>query len=604
MIETQLEVTITVQAPILTKATGMGAHGVDAGLARDAQDNYMLPYSLIKGKLRDAWTDWKEAAPEAFDADIDALLGTETGGPSRKGGPPPLGVAPRRSRLTFTDFSCQAEGSEEERSYRIRVDPDTGSVQKGAFLVMEAPFAPGKEVSFSGQVRFWAKDATEAAAIERWVRKGLEWTASYGADRSTGLGRTLSVSVQQVQDKPAAAEAATGAEFLTLEIRPLSPFCFASRRATDNLFESESVIPGGVIKGALAATWLELLGKPGDTAIAAGLDPNRRELAENFHRVRFTHAFPAADGKRPVAVPLSTVQVKGQTEDRTPPFYDVALRETEGPINGRAPAFAVDWKDDSKIREYFGWDPLKRELRVRTAIDRDKLKAKDEKLFAMETVVPEDHAWLATADLTDIADKTVRANAEAQLRGLLAIGLRNLGKTKAVATVTVAAAPAAPCVPSTGGAMPGNLWVVTLQTPALLCDPRQLHESSTAAELKAAYQDTWSALSKDLTLVRYFARQELAGGYYLRNRFQHGAPYRPFLLTSAGSVFVFQGDAGSKLRDWVTKGLPPAPWVCEVYGRGCKEDDLWKYCPYIRENGYGEIAVNLKTHVTAQPGGE
>ena len=65
-------------------------------------------------------------------------------------------------------------------------------------------------------------------------------------------------------------------------------------------------------------------------------------------------------------------------------------------------------------------------------------------------------------------------------------------------------------------------------------------------------------------LVRFFARQRLAGGYLVL-RHQPGKPYNPFLVTEAGSVFVLRprpgkgDDANKRLDDWLEHGLPLPP---------------------------------------------
>jgi hypothetical protein len=44
--------------------------------------------------------------------------------------------------------------------------------------------------------------------------------------------------------------------------------------------------------------------------------------------------------------------------------------------------FAIDWKNGGSVQAEFGWAELQRELRVRTAIDRERRRAKDDQLFA------------------------------------------------------------------------------------------------------------------------------------------------------------------------------------------------------------------------------
>ncbi len=50
----------------------------------------------------------------------------------------------------------------------------------------------------------------------------------------------------------------------------------------------------------------------------------------------------------------------------------------------------------------FGWTVIPRELRVRTSIDADTLRATEKQLFAYQMVIPDHHEWLAYLDLRDV----------------------------------------------------------------------------------------------------------------------------------------------------------------------------------------------------------
>jgi len=53
------------------------------------------------------------------------------------------------------------------------------------------------------------------------------------------------------------------------------------------------------------------------------------------------------------------------------------------------PEFQPDWKDWTTVNTDFGWPKVRKELRVRTAIDANARRAKTGNLFAYETVVPD-----------------------------------------------------------------------------------------------------------------------------------------------------------------------------------------------------------------------
>lgn len=590
-----LNVALTLQGPVLTKSTAAGRPGVDAPMARDWRGRRSLPGTLIKGKLREAWTEMQETVP-TFDVRIDELLGRRTGNRADGGAP---AVAPHRGRLRFSDFEDERPDASSGSRYRIRIDPELGSVAKGAYQVIEAPYKAGERVVFRGTIRFVAADGHEAGQVASGVERGLRWITALGAARTIGFGRLLGASIEVTTAEAELAFAGRG-DMLPLALTPESPFCVAARRITDNLFESQDRIPGGVLKGAFVSTWMALIGKPTDTLVDAATDPARPDLCQQFDKVRFTHAFPAPAGSmlRPVQYPLSVVQVR----DGGGSFYDVALSSGPGLIRGEVPDFDVDWKNAAPVRDHFGIIEPKRELRIRTAIDPDLRRAAEHDLFAYEAVVPEGCVWLGSIDLGLVP--TNRDGVRAQLLEVLRHGLRDIGKTKASATVALPAA-LRPKFDALVEPIDGSHWVVTLQTPAILTDPDDLRGAGDR-QCKNAYNEVWRELSgENLELVRLFARQELAGGFYLHRRFQSG-DYYPYLLTSAGSVFVLRAtgdpDRGRQcVREWWEHGLRLPAWARERFRRDGRDGDDWRNCPYIRENGYGEIAVNLPVHVGRNP---
>ncbi|MFZ4987298.1 MAG: hypothetical protein ACOYLF_17735, partial [Blastocatellia bacterium] len=128
-------------------------------------------------------------------------------------------------------------------------------------------------------------------------------------------------------------------------------------------------------------------------------------------------------------------------------------------------------------------------------------------------------------------------------------------------------------------------------------------------DLYQLYHEIWSQLSDgSLHLCHFFASQSLAGGFYLHRRFRETQPkYYPFLLTNPGSVFVLrkeQNAAGQFIRDWLQHGLPLPDWAQQRYAPPGTPGEHWDYCPYIRQNGFGEIAVNLQHHIPEPGEGE
>ena len=442
-----------------------------------------------------------------------------------------------------------------------------------------------------------------------------------GAYRSIGFGR-----LRQVHISPPvlSAYSAVRADLyscasLDIVLQPESAFCLARKPIADNLFESEEIIPGAAIIGSIASTWKSL----SNVAVeqVKELDaPGRNELQQHFNDLRVTHAFPSANRLiRPVVPPLSLVKVKAKG---CRPYYDVALLDKPCLIHGQTPAFAVDWKDNSDVLLDFGWPRLRRELRVRTSIDRQCLRRGESELFAYEMIVPDAVNWQARVSLEDSSlDNATRGKIMTQLAGLLEHGIATLGKTKTTAAIT--SYPGDTITPSlqSDPRPRDDVWVVTLQTPALLCEAGEdLIRCGNRANLKKAYAAAWADISAGaLELVRYFARQTLAGGKYLYGRFQHGKKnadgntkaYYPYLMTQEGSVFVLraadgmEGGARKYIERWLAHGLDLPGWAVTAY-QSLEGDKIipgshWQNCPWIPQNGFGEIVVNLNVHWKNRP---
>jgi hypothetical protein len=621
-----LNATLTLTGPVLTAATAPGGYGLDAVFARDPMpptegnghplpgEHFILPASLVRGRLRQAWEELNSVfgpnEPKPFN--IGALLGPD---PVRgqQGSDPSDTNEPLRGRLRVEDFRACAETSEVRTRHRIAIDAQTGAADDQMLQLMEAPWGSGATVQFTGAIRCVAKDRTAAEELARQVEVGLRWVPQFGGERGLGFGANagVSVSVQPStgQTNPPSAQEADNATAWALVITPLAPFLLARHRTIENVFEGQDIIPGAAIKGALAELWREEAGAAPGTPVSQFGRTLHAELAEHLDALVFSHAFPAPKGQRtrPVVPPLSLARGGGLLRD---------LASVGGPglLKGEAPTFDIDWKSRADVDRDFGWPdvPLPREPRLGTAIDREKNRARDEALFGKEAVIPTGYEWLARVDFSAVTDPAARQKVAEQLADLLAAGLDHLGKTHARARVEVL--PAGSITPHVGQTLEpvDGQFIVTLQTPALLGWPEPLpaFPSVDSANWKTAYDEVWSELSGGaLTCERFFARQTLAGGEYLWRRFQkkHGRPYNPWPLTEPGSVFVLQvanvreADAQTFLQRIATRGLPIPAWARTAFGLTGDPKTDWCFCPYLPENGYGEVALNLETHVRLAP---
>ncbi len=593
-------VTLTLIGPILTRGGQSPAPGIDAPMARDGCGRFLLPFSLIKGKVVDALRDLRPG-----DADVADWLGKPSGDANRD-------YEPDRGRLRFGDFATEQMGTQKGATgdgviERIAIDRGTGSVAKRMLAMLEAPFGYGEPVAFTGTVEFIADDA-EAERIRVALDEALRWVPAYGALRTVGFGRTQSVTTTLVKvvESAASAPALVGAA-LALRLTLDRPLCLVGKKHSRNHFESLESIPGTVLKGATARLLLELSGTRSNAIDPTAPRGHFPKVWRHFEAIRFAEARPMESDatRRPVEPPLSLVVVPDGLND----FEDVALLveaklfpTKSGPP--AAPAFMPDWKDTefASVRQAFGWPLLPRERRTRTAIDADTGRAADQELFSYGLVLPKrgekSFVWETVIGLERLP-LGERVAVAGELANLFAYGLPNVGKTRAVAAVEWLPKRTDPQV---GGVTPvAGRYTVTLQTDCLMTDPTILGDDP--EKLHAAYDDFWAEASGGaLKLSHFFARQSLHGGY-LSKRFGAKRAYEPYLVTDRGSVFVLEtldiDNVAACLDAWRDGALPVPKWVEVRYGR--PGEPLWKTCPFLPHVGFGEVAVDLACPTKARP---
>ncbi len=609
MQKTQLHISLTIRGPLLTQSSSPGQLGLDVVVARNHNNKFYIPGTLVSGKIRQSLEELLDAVkdedqPDWFAPKLDDWLGRSSENNLAK-----------TKRLFFADFVLNDDNNVLSSStrHRIKIDANRGAVSNNQLVMVENPFISGETYTFSGQIHYFSSKET-AKNITQHLKASLKWLSQLGAFRSIGFGEVVNAEITQVESlpitrpEPASMDVSDRVGF---SIQPEYPFCLAGKPAADNLFESEAIIPGGTIKGCIATTWNHLLDQQSGHIHSTQTD--RLELRNNFSKLRISHAFPCSENnKRPVVAPLSLVKTTSSNL-----LFDVARLDKPCLINGQAPDFAVDWKDSAEtLKDYpwpyirfkdWGWDSMETELRVRTAIDRRKLRSAENKLFAYEQIISENKHWYGELNLSGIEQKQRNTLLE-QLKTLCGQGLIGLGKTKAPFKIEFTD-PIQSIVTSNPEPIDQNLWLITLQTDTLLGSPETLDESAGKTELQHMYQDTWQELSDDkLILLRYFARQRLSGGRFRQKIMQNNDDqYRPWLLTEAGSVFVLQANTNSDPKDikplitrWLSQGLPLSDSTVAWYRLGDDSSQYWKYTPFVPENGYGEISVNLQSGTITQ----
>ncbi len=587
------DITLTLAAPFNTASAEPARLGIDAPLLRDHQGRICLPGTLVHGRVVEEIGNW-QSFPK-----LNVRLGGKATDDRWK---------PDRKALVFADFAVDNATATPTGSFvRISKDRDSGTAKPHHLQIVEQAGEPGGELRFAGYASAVC-DASEADAIAKELRGALGLVPNFGADRSVGYGRVVSVDVALRAPATSALTWPNNATRVELSLQLDRPFLVTESMTTENLFVGSDTIAGNALKGAFADT-CKALNLPFPWA--------------GFDDVVFSHAFCSGDRARARAVPDSMVEFKLNG-------HKVALdlaRHADALVLGTgedmsAPLFNVDWKSDpmppdlasysgkhdgTLLRKKFDWVKPSHTLRVRTAIDAETRAAADTLLFAYDQVVHEHDVstddtpkwlplkWRSVIDISAVPSADQPA-ARRHLIALLQHGVVGLGKTKA--NVTVGAITESN--PATTPIIAGQKILLTLQTPALLTAPGSLKEGTTEEELHNAYRATFNELSgHSLELSHFYARQNLRGGKYQHTRFK-GAPqqYTPWLITEAGAVFALKvidvGEASATLQRWTQQGLAiPKSWGAEYAN--------WQHNPYLPQNGFGEIALNYPEHESWSP---
>ncbi len=606
------KISLTLRAPVLVQSTTASALGIDAAVARVAhgphEDAPCIPFTLLKGKLREAAGNLLTIDSSFTSDSFDRLFGKAPGGRLYQ----PFEDSDR-GRLIGEDLVAENPVSH-RRISRTAVDSDAGAASDGSLRVLEAPYAPGETVTFTGTL-FVFLPSTEDSNILKHLQKIARLLCQIGSHRTTGLGEILETSVEKItmaSSPKNCEEPPKKPSAIDLSLRPRSPFCITRPRPErSNFFESESFLPGNVIAGALAETWTALSGKPQPASAAKNSNDPHFFVGRYFDRLRFRHAFPSrSPHHRHGTLPLSVARTTAGLTDLAEKAAPCLLRDSSG--EWVSPAFSTDWKSFDDAEAPYGIVHPAREMRVRTAMNPATRTAdqgtgsEGGSLFGLEVAHPFDDEneplhWVSRVDFPEGLEDSITVKLADQLGELLRI-LGFVGKTKTVCEGEVRPAKSlvAPALKE------GETLRLQLQTPALLADPRfqnlsevPSHGTLTRPQMRKAYEAAWSEISgNSLSLLHAWADQSLAGGNTLAHRFRKGKPYNPWLLTSPGSVFFFRvtdpTKANHKLQGWLNHGISLPHWAVNEFGTD------WRENPYRPENGFGEIFLHDYRHPSSE----
>jgi hypothetical protein len=493
--------------------------------------------------------------------------------------------------------------------------------------MLQKRFESGSSTTWIGTISFFSPDQNAAQELGNQLQIGLKWISALGGTKGTGYGRLEKVSTELTPHRSSSVASFDGDGLVF-------PLCFefiddlligGQKKPKSNFVESEQVIPGGVIKGSLARFLNMVCGvtpatMPIDQSNGGVADDGAYPLlAKYFSRLRFLHGFPALPGHtaRPVVLPYSAVWVDASPDEL--PFGDVAL--LDGPVldkKNRAPRFQIDWKESNatkNLRESFGWGTPEIINKTRTAIEEKTRTAKEEKLYTFQYLTP--YQVLATDDpdeekkqvrwisriMLPKMDHTEQQRLLQELNRAISLGWHHMGKRDArFRLVDIGKGASNPPFASRKSTLSqGGLAIVTLQTDTLMFDAKALAEQNSGIDLHAVYEDYWNEIiGSSCNLLRFFARQHMSGGYLAKKLYPpYSDCYYPYVLTEAGSVFVLELQsplADEALNRFVENGLPLPPQIIALFPEEKDHYKHWKNCPYVPENGYGEIIVNLDWH--------
>ncbi|WP_444461914.1 RAMP superfamily CRISPR-associated protein [Rhodobacter capsulatus] len=534
-VQIDCDVTVRLRAPFLFPGLSLNGWGYDATALRDAQGHPLLPADQIKGVLRAALAGMLADAGKPLTA-LEAIFGQP--GPDQ---------ANLRGALVFSDLRAEGLSAAGTPSTRVEIDDKTpdapGTVREGHLVVTELVAPPGAEAQFVGKIYGHAE--TEAQAVE-WItllRAAATHISAIGSMKSAGFGEVVSVDLSRPKMVAlSAAPVAPPAGRVAVALAFDRPFLVDAQRVADNVVASSETVPGGVIKGALAAA-LRALG-------------HRPEEDADFSALSIAHAVP--EGASRAVLPMSWVWLPDEAR-----FADV-LADPGLARGEKRFVTRPDWKtaqlEDAEKRRGVKRADLRLSDRAHVRIDPETGAAVDQALFFTTLVDPGQTRWL-----TEIDFGAIPASQQALYWGTLVAGLDRLGSTGARATVQVLGEAPAPAPVVTGD------WLVVLETEAVLGDPAE----GPPAEVYGAY---WRDVA-GAEMTGFMAAQDLRGDYL---GMRGAGVYRPHFVTLPGSAFRLRVTDPARLAELVRRGLPP---------RLGKTRPGWRDCPFQPENGWGRISI-------------
>ncbi|MEM9733165.1 MAG: RAMP superfamily CRISPR-associated protein [Pseudomonadota bacterium] len=579
-------VKLCLKSPFLFQGLTNARLGIDSAYLRDEKDMPLIPDTQIRGVLRHACTTLAKATDGAVinHQEIDALFGQ-----SSDAGDPEAGTdMPLRACAIFSDLTASIP-PQNGHTTRIEIDDEKGRVKDGALQVIELAYPFGQKVVFEGSLIVRHKPGLDADRVEKALNKALALIPCIGSLKSVGFGEVIAEEnalEKQPRNtfslKPTMTDRPFGSDRKLCEMTLDRPLLVNASRIAENVFQSDSIIPGAAIKGALAQR----------LAFAGMNTDDGGPLATALAALRLSHAFPVAvtsKGIQPLdhALPASLQVVK--SADGALRFHDaITLPKGEAClIGGQLPDFAASAKDrvQAQVRDLLGMGVLETPSLNRThvMIGPDTWSAVDGKLYVTRrrshrSANGSDQIWTFTADFGAVEDEGAKALLCAALTG----PLDGLGRS--ASTATIHQSDLTEDLPTAEALLKQDHLDIRLLSPAILTDPQMEHADNIWHAHARYFEDNLDGTE----LFNQFASRELVGGYVaVRHRPYGRGTYYPYVVTRPGSVFRLRlpSEAAARAMAHALRyGLPVPPL------NGHKT--TWKTCGYQPENGYGAIALH------------
>lgn len=600
---------ISLTAPISLAGVQNAAFGLDINLLKTQSDEFCISGDQIRGNFRhflksvqgketndiksNRIAEQERLVPDAM---FKAWFGGE--GVQSISLKPEQGrngarqLSPPRAKLTIRDAVWDGGKVSGHHKTRIAVDPTSGSVKPGAYLVSEQLDKTGASHRFEGDILLYGLPA-ERDRLEKSFKLFMEALVAIGGMKSAGYGWLDDPGFSIEFDSDTPLQIPEGRRPLSQGLLTLTfdtPLLVDPELGSGNVQTSSPVIPGANIKAAI--------GEFGRLA-----DPEfDLKYNEILSRLTIGAAIPCREDQDPLPVfPFCVGALTGSDEDE---FYNIFDLQD----HHQGVVLETDFKEKHWRRLSGSYLFASRQVdyvsRTRTAIQEGSSRALDEKLFNYRMLNTHEKCWKLRIGIENpSAEDSAKV---ASLVSFLTEGAVQIGKTRSNVLGSVESAPHQRVEPRVrNGAV---TWTLVLQTPAFLLDGEALDRLDAGDDMTSVYRACIGTMMKrelgkqaadidveeafDLDAFRVMARHAFEGGdRALRYRTKAGADYYPFVMTVAGSVFHLPQRPG--LSEGAKFAVEAAMVRLANFGLPSVDGDETTN-PFVPQNGYGAVRIVSK----------